>query len=248
MDHERFDYLARQVFGGAPRSRRVAIAAVLGAVIALPEGGEVRARTPRRQRTANAAAASRCYPGTKCTPGKGKNASRCDFSNSTIFKNRDVRGANLSSANFFGADLTGADLRGANLSGSCFIGADLQGARLGSSVNLHGAVFCRTRMPNGAIDNSGCAGATPCCHQFVHDCPNTTIDCFSVAAFGVCSTIVGTIGPVGTCYQHLLCCPCEHPERGYWNDLCNQTFPACNGDCAAQDHEFELISCIHCGE
>ena len=44
-----------------------------------------------------------CYPGgTTCVPGKGKNTSGCDFTNSTAFFQGDFRGANLSNGNFSG--------------------------------------------------------------------------------------------------------------------------------------------------
>src|SRR4029078_7359185 len=110
---------------------------------------------------AKAAVTDACFPNTTCTRGRGRNPSRCDFAFSTVFKNKDVRGSNLSQSNFYNADLTGADFRGANLSGGCFINANLTGAKLGSSVNIGGAVFCRTTMPDGTIDNSGCEGETP---------------------------------------------------------------------------------------
>ena len=46
---------------------------------------------------------------------------------------------------------------------------------------------------------------------------------------------VGDIGPVDHCYSagNFACFPCgEHrDDYGYWLDLCNQTYPACNGEC-----------------
>ena len=84
-----------------------------------------------------------------------------------------MRGANLSNANFTGADLEGADLRGANLSGACFVDANLRNATLGSSANLGGAIFCNTVMPDGSVDDSGCAHGTACCPTSCQgdDCP-----------------------------------------------------------------------------
>jgi uncharacterized protein YjbI with pentapeptide repeats len=50
----------------------------------------------------------------------------------------DLRGADLSGANLYGADLRGADLSGANLYGADLRGADLRGADL-REANLRGA-------------------------------------------------------------------------------------------------------------
>lgn len=153
MDHERFDTLARRVFTDLRQSRRAAVATLLGATLLRRDAGLVLAK---KKAKATTKAADACYPGgPTCAPGKGKNTSDCDFANSTVIANKDVRGANLSNNNFFAANLRGADFRGANLSGSCFVSADLTGAKLGSSVNLHGAVFCNTIMPNGKRDDSG---------------------------------------------------------------------------------------------
>jgi hypothetical protein len=59
--------------------------------------------------------------------------------------------------------MRGAGFRGANLSGSCFVGANLLNAHLDSAVNLHGSIFCGTRMPDGSMNDSGCAQGTACC-------------------------------------------------------------------------------------
>src|SRR5919106_359927 len=149
MDRERFDDVARLV--GSRQTRRAALTALIGAALLGTDPGAVLARRKRRDRGRVAAeAGDRCFPGTNCDPGRGRNTSRCDFAFSTVFRNKDVRGSNLSRSSF-----AGADFRGANLSGGCFASADLTGARLGASVNLRGAVFCNTTMPDGTIDNSG---------------------------------------------------------------------------------------------
>ncbi|MGG5886281.1 pentapeptide repeat-containing protein [Falsiroseomonas sp. HC035] len=59
------------------------------------------------------------------------------------------RGANLSGANFFAADLRGADFRGADLSGAAFPFADLRNADL-RGANLTGAHFPGALL-NGAL-------------------------------------------------------------------------------------------------
>jgi hypothetical protein len=176
MDRSHFDALARLV--SRTTSRRGALAALVSASIFGHQADPLLAKRKRKGSAhakvkANAKANARinartqaaaCYAGTRCTPGKGRNASGCDFANSTVFfVNKDARGANVSNSNFTEADLRGADFRGANLSGACFVGADLRGARLGASVNLGGAIFCDTTMPDGSVDDSGCGQGTSCC-------------------------------------------------------------------------------------
>jgi hypothetical protein len=243
MDHAHFDTLARRVFTDLRQSRRAALATLVGVTLLRHDVGMTLAK---KQAKATTAAADACFPGgTTCRPGRGTNASRCDFAHSTLFTHKDVRGANLSNSNFFAADLRGADFRGANLSGSCFVGADLTGAKLGSSVNLHDAIFCHTTMPDGRIDNSGCAGETPCCHQRLQSCPDAEIGCYvPFSDGGICKTLVGTFGPVGHCYHFPSCCPCDHADFAYWTAQCNASFPACNGQCVANDGEVVGIRCF----
>jgi hypothetical protein len=242
MDHDRFDTLARRVFAGSRRSRRAALAALFGAALLRTESSAVLAKAK-----AKAASQQPCYPGGKtCTPGRGKNTPGCDFTFSPILRNRDARGANLSNSSFVGADMTGADLRGANLSGGCFIGADLTGAKLGNSVNLHEAIFCNTVMPDGTIDNSDCDRETACCRPRQQDCADAVVSCWLPNEIGGCGAFVNNIGPVGHCWQILSgCCPCDHRDRAYWTEQCNQKFPACNGKCIAQDEE-NFLACFTC--
>ena len=74
---------------------------------------------------------------------EGLNLSGIDLEN-TQFPHDEIKltGANLSRANFRGADLTNADLTRANLSGTNFRGADLTNADL-TRANLTGAVLPR---------------------------------------------------------------------------------------------------------
>jgi hypothetical protein len=162
MDHAQFDALARIV--SRRQSRRGALAALLSAAAFRFHPAPAAARRTRiGRRRVRAQAATVCYPGTRCTPGRGKNTSGCDFSRSVLFSGLDARGSNLSNTNLSGADARGADFRGANLSGACLVGADLLDARLGASVNLGKAVFCNTRMPDGSPNHRDCARGTPCC-------------------------------------------------------------------------------------
>lgn len=245
MDHDRFDRLARRVFAGSRHPRRAALAAVAAAL--LPPGGEAVLGKGRKTRKATLAAqtADRCYPGKHCAPGPGKNTSRCDFAFSSVFRNRDVRGANLSHSSFAGADLRGADFRGANLSGACFVSADLTGARLGSSVNLRKAVFCNTVMPDGTRNDGGCEGTTPCCHLRTQNCPDESFTCWTLDRDGDCRAVAGSLR-IGTCWTFPLCCPCEHrDDQAYWNEQCQLAFPqGCAGACQA---EFEGANACHEG-
>ena len=96
MDRSQFDLLARLV--SSSQSRRSALAALLGAALLGRDPGVTLAKGKRKVKVqAKAKAKAKpCYPGTTCTPGKGKNTSGCDFSGSTAFFERDVRGSNLS--------------------------------------------------------------------------------------------------------------------------------------------------------
>jgi hypothetical protein len=240
MDRGRFDAVARVVFAELQQSRRAALATVLGATLLRFQPAPAvarRRRTGRGRGRVMAQAASSCYPGTRCTPGKGKNTSGCDFSFSTLFRNRDVRGANLSRSSFRGADLRGADLRGTNLSGACFTGASLEGAKLGASVNRHGAIFCNTVMPDGSNDGSGCAKTSACCRPIEEDCADAVIRCGIPDGFGFCDPHIGNIGPVGHCYHFPCCGPCQNNDEDFWSSQCNAMFPTCstNGPCVATD-------------
>jgi hypothetical protein len=81
------------------------------------------------------------------------------------------------------------------------------------------------------------------------DCPDAVISCWPYRSAGGCGWIgepVGNVGTVGTCYSFSGCCPCEHPSQEYWDDLCNQTFPACGGLCTANDGLGPFIGCVKC--
>ena len=50
MDHDRFDSLVRQIFAGSRRSRRAALAALVGATLLRTDSGAVLARTKGKAR------------------------------------------------------------------------------------------------------------------------------------------------------------------------------------------------------
>lgn len=69
--------------------------------------------------------------------------------------------ANLAWANLSEAKLKDANLRGANLDFTTLTGADLTGATLYNAKSFDDATtlrtrFCKTEMPHGFVDNSGC--------------------------------------------------------------------------------------------
>jgi uncharacterized protein YjbI with pentapeptide repeats len=72
----------------------------------------------------------------------------------------DLSGANLTDANLRFANLVGAVLTRANLSRANLGGVDLGRANLSganlSGANLTDALFCRTTMPDGSINNRDC--------------------------------------------------------------------------------------------
>jgi hypothetical protein len=83
----------------------------------------------------------------------------------TNLNRASLLGAHLSDAKLVGARMIGVDLSGANLSGAALVSAELPGANLTdanlSGANLSGAILtdatlCRTTMPDGSVDDSGC--------------------------------------------------------------------------------------------
>jgi hypothetical protein len=109
------------------------------------------------------AQAENCWRSGACILRKGANASQCNLAGYTAPPNLDCTRCNISRANLRGADLSGANLTAANLSGSCLIDANLTGAIIANTTNLYNAIFCRTIMPDGSINNSGCGLGTECC-------------------------------------------------------------------------------------
>jgi len=83
----------------------------------------------------------------------------------------NLSSANLTNANLAGAILAGASLsratlkdanldwvkfQGANLTSTDLTGATLKGAKNFKTANMAGAIFCKTTMPDGSENNSGC--------------------------------------------------------------------------------------------
>lgn len=251
MDREQFDALARRVW--TRQSRRAAVATLLGAALLghapAPTSAKLlakRKRNGKKRKKGKKNTRNRpCYTNTDCIPGQGKDNAGCDFTFSTVFRDRDARGSHLGHSNLRGADLRGADLRGADLGGACLVGASLEGAKLGASVDLGGAIFCNTTMPDGTSNDSGCGQTTACCPPLEQDCPDGVINCYHTESDG-CTISAGLLsGRVGTCYQFPMCCPCEHNDQGYWSEQCNAFIHGCAGKCTAL-LEQTLGGCFRC--
>lgn len=114
----------------------------------------------------------------------GSDLRKTDFSDSNLasanLRNSDLTGANLSSA-----DLTGASFKFANVTATNFSGSNL------SSSNLAKLELCRTILPDGRRDDSGCPenpGSTT-------DTTDTgpTIVVFTVSSTVVCTGTLTTV-------------------------------------------------------
>ncbi len=122
-------------------------------------------------------------------PEPGSTSSGCNFAgrsfagqdhNGSLFRRIDGREANFDNTDnrgsvFAEACLHGASFRGANLGGStwgdaCLVDADFTGADLGGdSATFGGAVFCRTTMPDGTVNDRDCGTASRCCRTCAGD-------------------------------------------------------------------------------
>jgi hypothetical protein len=180
MDRDRFDALTRLL--ATPGSRRAAISVLLGtglvaksldALAKKPskkdrdKGKAKKARNRKQQKKrARAEAAAGCCKSGNCSPGTGKNLTRCCFEGQTLTK-KSFKSSNLTEANFTGANLTNANFASTNLTRACLVDATITGANF-KSANLSGVVRCRTK--DGAnVDDSGCHLGTPCCPTCTSD-------------------------------------------------------------------------------
>ncbi len=179
MEDDRFDRLSKAI--GANR-RRVLGGLVASALLPLEttargKNGKRTNKGPARGKHRVTAQAEPCWRAGACIVSKGSNVSQCDLAGSTAFTGLDCTRCNISRANLRGADLRGANLTRANLSGSCLVDANLSGAIVTNSTNLYNAIFCNTTMPDGSVNDSGCASGTACC---------PTQSCVSNADCGPC--------------------------------------------------------------
>lgn len=270
MESGRFDALVRRV--GVAVTRRGALAALLAGAIAflrsessLPDTvtaarrkrrgqgrdeRRARKRGKSRKPQARAEAVSCCSRGT-CTPGKGKNLSKCCYQGQNLV-GKNFQGANLGSANFAGATLTGANLHAANLDKACLADATLTGAKINASTNMGTAIFCRTQTDSGE-NNSGCDRGTPCCPicDDAHPCEPGTVccngrcrECCGNGVQDVCDD--GDICCADSCVAGNCCaaanCPTETCQRKTcqgnqcaYQPVFGQTGPRCQTICCEDD-------------
>jgi hypothetical protein len=87
-----------------------------------------KAKHTAKDRASRAQAEATCCRCGNCTPGPGKNLTKCCYQDNDL-AGQTFKGANLTSANFSGADLTGAQFTGATVSKACFVDAEPRAPR-----------------------------------------------------------------------------------------------------------------------
>lgn len=181
----------------------------------------------KRQAAKPARAAAACYGGSNCTPGPGKNLSKCNYAGSATLKGKNLKGANLGNASVARGDASGSNLQGANLGGACLVDAKLTGATISSSTNFSTAIRCRTTMPDGSIDNAGCNLGTACCPtcDAAHPCPANQVCCNGRCRGGDCCTDAQCRDPDEPICLDFTCSPCTT------NRQCGNGRVCCDGQC-----------------
>ena len=247
MESDRFDRLARSLAAGS--SRRRLLAGLLAGLIVPLEVAAKRGKDKRRKQRQKSqriqAQLEPCWRVGACIPKKGANVSRCNLVGYDPTTPPDCTGCNLSRANLRGANLSGANLTKANLSGACLVDATLNGATISNNTNLYNAIFCRTIMPDGSPNNSGCGSGTACCPTC-----NVGLGGNCSALGSVCCDGLTCVG--GTC----VCIPdtCEGlgHQCGSSTDGCGGTLNC--GGCAATEQcddnrcFLEFPNCAGCGD
>ncbi len=175
------------------------------------------------------AAQQSCWRAGACNPGKGANVSRCDLAGYSPSSTLNCTGGNASRANLRKANLSGATFTKANLSGSCLVDVNFTNATFAKNTNLANAIFCRTTMPDGSVNNSGCDDATECCSTCIEAgkacgagiggsccgggsctngvCESSCIPNPGVCAGRVCGSATDACGNVYTCGNDDGACP-----------------------------------------
>ena len=185
------------------------------------------------RRGAAVRAEATCFSGSPCIPGQGAYLAKCDFTDSNTLANVNCTGCNLTNSSFLRSDAHSANFNKANLSRVCLVDADLTGATINASTNLSDVIFCRTRMPNGGINYSGCGKGTSCCPtcDAAHPCPNGQVCCAGKCVSGACCNTNDC--EIRTC-QNKACSgrQCVYtPISGTTGPNCNTI--CCNGTCVS---------------
>lgn len=236
MDGQRFDALTRHL-----SSRRTALGGLLAGLTLLPLDAAARIKGKRRKGKGNdrqrVSAQDSCWRAGACIPKKGSNVSQCDLSGYTTFPTADCTGCNVSRANLRGVNASGVNFTRANLSGSCLVDATFTNATFANSTNLSGATFCRTKMPDGSINYSGCGNATACCPTCNRSAGMTcgtpgNICCDgALCRNGVCVACSGASCGAGQLCCNGVCVANDTTNCGACGTTCNPSgaTPACNG-------------------
>jgi hypothetical protein len=251
MDRERFDALARLL--AARGSRRGALGAVLGAALfgqgmdALAGPGKGRARGKQRNRRkqrksggrAGTQAAAVCHPGSPCVPEPGAHLEACDHGGEN-FEGADLRRANFKDANLKGARAAGANFGKSNLDSACLIDADLTDANL-KGANLKDAIFCRTTMPDGSTNDSGCGKGTACCPACDAEnlCDPDERCCAGRCRAGNCCRNADCEDPARPICRNNVCRPCTSHSQ------CGAGLRCCGGACVNTNTDED--NCGVCG-
>jgi hypothetical protein len=238
VDDGRFDDMARHL-----SSRRTALGGLLvGLLIPLEAASRKKGRARQNKGKGKrkgagkdqhhaVAQADSCWRAGACIPKKGANVSQCNLAGYAPPATLDCTGCNVSRANLRGASLRGAKFPKANLSGSCLVDADLTGATFANNTNLANAIFCRTTMPDGNVNDSGCNAGTPCC---------PTCDAAHLCSSGCCNTAAGACGACpngwtcggggtpGVCGCTAATCGSLGKQCGSWPDGCGGTLSCGN--------------------
>jgi len=219
MDRERFDAITR-VFA-ASQSRRSAVGALVTASLVAAlfgrDVGEAAADRGKGKGKGKARSQSKGKGKDKKRKVKGQavpancfiqgctlttsNLTKCDFGGTSTLKDKKLNGYNLSNINLEDADASGANFTGVNFAKSCLVDANLTGAIINNTTNFSQTIRCRTKLPNGTIDNSGCNKGTTCCP--------TCIELGDACGAGIGGACCGGTSCVnGVC----VCGPCDVKE------------------------------------
>lgn len=263
MDGRHLDALAKRL-----SSRRTALGSVFAALLLPLEAADGKGKGRNRKRKdkrkgrgkgkdsgygnrRTRAQAEPCWRVGACSPKKGANVSRCDLQGYFPSVTLDCTGCNISRANLRGANLSGANLTKANLSGACLVDADFTGATFASNTNLSNAIFCNTIMPDGSVNDSGCARATECCpicNEAICDQTCCNLQCVNMQTS---SEHCGTCG--NACGSGQRCCggQCRIVQSdpnncGACGTACGQGQGCCGGQCL--NVQTDPTNCGTCGK
>ncbi len=208
MDGQRFDALARNL-----SSRRTAIGGLVASLL-VPLGVAAGGKHKKQQQHKRKKRGETCWRGGSCQPRLGANVSRCNLEGSTAFAGLNCTGCNISRANLRAVNARGASFAIANLSGSCLVEADFTGATFAKTTNLANAIFCRTIMPDGSINNSGCGNDSNCCPT----CQQQGEACGAGIVGSCCGDLKCTNGT---------CQPCTPTTCASLGNVCGQKADGC---------------------